>query len=66
VAEGLSTAFMVLDQADIATLCDRAPGVEAWLFAEAPAGGRPALVRLGAPASTGEDASGGPPGADRP
>jgi thiamine biosynthesis lipoprotein len=66
VAEGLSTAFMVLDQADVATLCDRAPGVEAWLFTEAPAGGRPALVRLGAPANTGEDASGGPPGADRP
>jgi thiamine biosynthesis lipoprotein len=49
VAEGLSTAFMVLGRADVATLCERAPGIEAWLFGEAPAGGPPVLLHLRGP-----------------
>jgi len=49
VAEGLSTAFVILEETDIATLCGRAPGLEAWRFAEAPAGGPPVLRHWGGP-----------------
>jgi thiamine biosynthesis lipoprotein len=57
VAEGLSTAFMILEETDIATLCGRAPGVEAWVVThQAPAGGPPALLHFGGP-----DASPGAP-----
>lgn len=66
VAEGLSTAFMILSPPDIATLCRRAPGVEAWLYGDAPAGGPPALVRFGGPATAGPLATGATPGAERP
>ncbi len=59
VAEGLSTAFMILDDRDVATLCGRAPGVEAWLFAEAPAGGPPVLRHWGGPETP-------PPGGEDP
>jgi thiamine biosynthesis lipoprotein len=66
VAEGLSTAFMVLDREEIATLCARSPGVEAWLTTEgAPDGGPPALVHHGLPA-TAPGAAGEPAGAEEP
>jgi thiamine biosynthesis lipoprotein len=61
VAEGLSTAFMIMEKAEIDELCRRAPGVEAWLVGEAPPGGRTALSHLGTPASR---CHAGPPGAD--
>jgi thiamine biosynthesis lipoprotein len=48
VAEGLSTAFMILPVEEIAELCRRGPGLEAWLHREpAEEGGPPvALVHL--------------------
>jgi len=41
VADALTTAFMLLDTGDIAALCDRSPGLEAWILPEdaAPGGG---------------------------
>ncbi|HSD65086.1 MAG TPA: FAD:protein FMN transferase [Vicinamibacteria bacterium] len=50
VAEGLSTAFMILSLEEIEERCRRWPGLEAWLF-RGPAGeGAPAaLVHLGTP-----------------
>jgi thiamine biosynthesis lipoprotein len=51
VAEGLSTAFMILPVAEVAAVCERCPGIEAWLLREAEEEGRPAaLVHLAAPA----------------
>jgi thiamine biosynthesis lipoprotein ApbE len=51
VAEGLSTAFMILRAEEIADLCRRGPGVEAWLLREpTEEGSRTAgLVHLPAP-----------------
>jgi thiamine biosynthesis lipoprotein len=34
VAEGLSTAFMILPEGDVASLCRQWPGLEAWLLRE--------------------------------
>jgi FAD:protein FMN transferase len=51
VADALSTAFMIQPEEEIAELCRRSPGLEAWLVPE-PRGGageKPALVHLGAP-----------------
>ena len=47
VAEGLSTAFMILPETEIVDLCREGPGLEAWLLRE-PAEERagPALVHL--------------------
>jgi thiamine biosynthesis lipoprotein len=55
VADGLSTAFMVLPREKIEELCLRNPGLEAWLLVE-PSPGEPAVVHLGAssPARPGE------------
>jgi thiamine biosynthesis lipoprotein len=54
VAEGLSTAFLILAPTEVEELCRRAPGVEAWLAA-GPAD-RPSLLHFGrrAPASAAE------------
>jgi thiamine biosynthesis lipoprotein ApbE len=54
VAEGLSTAFMILPVPEIADLCRRGPGLEAWLVREPPAAGDPrgGLVHV-APARAG-------------
>jgi thiamine biosynthesis lipoprotein len=41
VAEALSTAFMILPVPEIAALCRRGPGLEAWLVREAPGEGNP-------------------------
>jgi thiamine biosynthesis lipoprotein len=60
VAEGLSTAFLILAPAEVEELCLRAPGVEAWL-APGPAGR--ALLHFGRPAEAPDDP---PPGADPP
>jgi thiamine biosynthesis lipoprotein len=59
VAEGLSTAFMLLSEIEIEALVREGPGVEAWLLTGPPAGeGAPArLVHLAGPAR------GAPPGA---
>ena len=47
VAEGLSTAFMILPVEDVADLCRRGPGLEAWLVREPSEGqSRAALVHL--------------------
>jgi thiamine biosynthesis lipoprotein len=55
VAEGLSTAFMVLSDEEIAELVQAAPGLEAWLVGgEATEGQAEALVHLAGPAG-GED-----------
>jgi FAD:protein FMN transferase len=50
VAEGLSTAFMILPVEEVAALCRREPGLEAWLVREpAEAGSRAAaLIHLAA------------------
>ena len=50
VAEGLSTAFMILPVEEIAGLCERCPGLEAWLLREPAEKGKAAvLVHLIAP-----------------
>jgi thiamine biosynthesis lipoprotein len=41
VAEALSTAFMILPVEEIAGLCGRCPGLEAWLIREPPEGDTP-------------------------
>ncbi len=48
LAEGLSTAFMVLPTPEIEELCGRCPGVEAWLVPEptGPSGAEPTLVHF--------------------
>jgi thiamine biosynthesis lipoprotein ApbE len=50
VAEGLSTAFMILPVEEITDLCRRSPGLEAWLIREPTAAGNPApaLIHLAA------------------
>jgi thiamine biosynthesis lipoprotein len=51
VAEGLSTAFMILPEREIAELCRAAPGLEAWLAAgPAGEGQAEAVVHLAGPA----------------
>ena len=49
VAEALSTAFMILPVEEIAALCRRIPGLEAWVVREAPGDGGPATppIHLG-------------------
>ena len=54
LAEALSTACMVLSREEIADLCRRCPGVEAWLLEDE------ALVHLPAPAQSGASAQGPP------
>jgi thiamine biosynthesis lipoprotein len=50
VAEGLSTAFMILPVEEVAGLCRREPAVEAWLVREPVEGSEAAtLVHLSAP-----------------
>jgi thiamine biosynthesis lipoprotein len=52
VADALSTAFMILTIDEIAALCSRNPGLEAWLVPEPSGEGEgPGLVHLGAPAA---------------
>ena len=47
VADALTTAFMLLSAEEIATLCGRSPGLEAWILFES-AGGQPAeLLHFG-------------------
>ena len=46
VAEALSTAFMVLPVHEIEALCQKGPGLEAWVFAGASEEGQAALVHL--------------------
>ena len=54
VAEALSTAFMILPVEEIAELCGRGPGLEAWLIREVPGAGKPAPIHLpAAPAPRG-------------
>jgi thiamine biosynthesis lipoprotein len=53
VAEALSTAFMVLSLNEIEELCDRGPGLEAWVFQEGVGPGEPALVHLPHPGPAG-------------
>ena len=45
VADALTTAFMLLSIEEIAALCERSPGLEAWVLPES-AGGRPGEARL--------------------
>ncbi len=50
VAEGLSTAFMILPLEEVAAVCERCPGLEAWLLREPAEEGQPAaLIHLVAP-----------------
>jgi FAD:protein FMN transferase len=52
VADALTTAFMMLSPEEIEALCERSPGLEAWIILE-PAGappGEPPLVHFGSPA----------------
>ncbi|HXK12830.1 MAG TPA: FAD:protein FMN transferase [Vicinamibacteria bacterium] len=53
VADGLSTAFMVLTEPEVADLCRDGPGLEAWLLREPleREGGEPRLVHLGGPSA---------------
>ena len=45
VADALTTAFMLLDAEEIAALCERSPGLEAWVLPES-AGGQPGEAEL--------------------
>ena len=45
VADALTTAFMLLDPGEIEALCDRNPGLEAWILLD-PADGRHGEARL--------------------
>ena len=56
VAEGLSTAFLILEPSEVEALCLRAPGVVAWLAAEGAA-----LRRFGAGPSAPRGPAGPPP-----
>ena len=50
IAEGLSTAFMILPVDDVTALCERCPGLEAWLLREAEEGRDAAsLIHLSSP-----------------
>ena len=50
-AEALSTAFMILPVEEIAELCSRCPGLEAWLIREPPEGAGPGAASVHLPAS---------------
>ncbi len=50
-AEALSTAFMILPVEEIAELCSRCPGLEAWLIREPPEGAGPGAAPVHLPAS---------------
>lgn len=56
VAEGLSTAFMILPAQEIEGLCRRCPGLEAWLLLQPAEEGRtePALLHLAASLAGGD------------
>jgi len=54
VAEGFSTAFMVLPVHDIEEICRRFPGLEGWLACGPEEGGRPQTSRLHLMASPNE------------
>jgi thiamine biosynthesis lipoprotein len=45
VADALATAFMVMSVEEVEALCDRSPGLDAWLFPEA-GGAQPAEAHL--------------------
>jgi hypothetical protein len=47
VTDALTTAFMVLGTGEIATLCDRSPGLEAWVLPESDAGAPADLLHFG-------------------
>ena len=52
MTDALTTAFMLLGSEEIAALCDRSPGLEAWVLPES-AGGQPdeaELLHFGRPA----------------
>jgi thiamine biosynthesis lipoprotein len=53
VAEGLSTALMVLSVEEATLLCRTGPGLEAWLFREPAPGATPELLHLAAAESDG-------------
>jgi len=44
VAEGLSTAFMILSLEAVTAVCERCPGLEAWLLREAADDAQPAAL----------------------
>ena len=55
IAEGLSTAFMILPVEDVAGVCERCPGLEAWLLREPQEEGEAAaLLHLIAPGAESE------------
>jgi len=45
VADALTTAFMLLSEEEIASLCGRSPGLEAWVLPES-AEGQPGGTEL--------------------
>ena len=49
VADALTTAFMLLPMAEIAALCERSPGLEAWVLPDESSGGGE-LIHLAGPA----------------
>jgi thiamine biosynthesis lipoprotein len=49
VADALTTAFMVLSVHQISALCERSPGLEAWLLPDGPAIGSPDLLHFRGP-----------------
>ena len=50
-AEGLSTAFMILPMDEVAALCRRVPGLEAWLLPEPAEGGSRTAALVHMPAA---------------
>lgn len=50
VTDALTTAFMLLSSAEIAALCERSPGLEAWVLMEGGESGQADLLYFGGPA----------------
>jgi thiamine biosynthesis lipoprotein ApbE len=46
VADALTTAFLLISPGEIQALCERSPGVEAWILAEPTDNGDPEATLL--------------------
>ncbi len=60
VADALTTAFMLLDVDQIADLCTRSPGIEAWLLPDGASGETADIRRFGGPPVVPADILAGP------
>jgi thiamine biosynthesis lipoprotein len=60
VADALTTAFMLLTFEEIETLCERSPGLEAWVLPDGASAGMSDLRHFGGPAREGAGILAGP------